>query len=101
MSVETPSVSGDSSDSDLDAAAAAGGLGSCVGTGNITTGYATGKVAFYDSGRVLLWRGPGDVTEISTEVMQEAGGGETSYDLQTYAIAALTANGTLQKYGDW
>ena len=95
-------MSTDTSDADLDAYAAANGAGTAIGAGNITTAYANGKVAFYDTGRVLWWRGAGDVVDISAEVMREAGGGsEVSADTQIYAIAALTANNQLQKYGQW
>jgi hypothetical protein len=45
--------------------------------------------------------GADDVVDISADVMQEAGGGDISGDTQIYAIAALTANGQLQKCGEW
>lgn len=94
-------MSADTSDADLDAYSASNGCGACIGTGQITTSYANGKAAFYDSGRVLLWRGSGDIVEITNEVLNEAGGGEPSRESLGGALVMLAANSSLQKYGDW
>lgn len=91
----------DSSDADLDAFASSNSLGACIGTGNLERPYASGKVAFYESGRVLWWRGAGDVVEISNDVIAEAGGGEVSREALGSALVMLAAQSALNKYGDW
>lgn len=92
-------MSTDTSDVDLDRYAADNGCGTCIGTGNLTMAYASGKAAFYDTGRVLLWRGPGDVADITETMLQ--GHGVVSPELQAQAIATLLDAQVLQKYGEW
>ena len=92
-------MSTDTSDADLDRFAADNEVGTCIGTGNLTMAYTSGKIAFYDTGKVLLWRGQGDVADITETILQ--GQGAVSPELQAKAVATLLDAGVLEKYGEW
>jgi hypothetical protein len=62
----------DDPDADLERHAVAHQLGACYGTGELTKPYATGKVAFYHSGKTLWWRGRRDVVDISRHLQEDA-----------------------------
>jgi hypothetical protein len=48
---------------------------------------------------VLVWRGPGDVADITETMLQ--GNGVVNRELQAKAIATLLDAKVLEKYGEW